>query len=571
MAIIMAMRIFVYLYKILLLLIQHYYKYRNRNILKKITKHNNLKCNELIDLPIYYINLDKSFDRYNNFNSQIQTYNIPENQVKRVSAIDGKKLDLKYVQNKIKKKDPLTIACLLSHIKAIETSYFDMCEYAIIMEDDCNFEYAQYQNYKLSDLAKNYSKFYNVIQLTTTNTNNDNNKQKNTKNFILSGYRFSAVAYIISRKGMKNVLDAISNVNTELYVSDITIYKYAKKCCYLTKPYFIYFDSKIINTTIHTHRLSIDEDQNKIFWDKYYNITSIIQEKIQRFALKKMNKTYTNIKVYIFKLAREYSINVINRILNVLSFKEVLYTENINEADIIFIHYCEEKRINAKGLSILINGESRNSSNITFDIYIDSIKPVNSFHIYYPEIFQSSMYNFSNRFPIIEKQKFCAYMYSYDCPHRVRYFKILSKYKFVDALGKSMNNIKRKDDRFQQNFKDLAVELYSKYKFVLALENVLREGYSTEKLLLPLFSNSIPIYYGSSKIFEYINKKRVIYIDDYNSDEALLEFIKNVDNDDVLYNKIVQEKWFVNDHTFETITTTLLDNPIKNILCKTQF
>jgi hypothetical protein len=54
--------------------------------------------------------------------------------------------------------------------------------------------------------------------------------------------------------------------------------------------------------------------------------------------------------------------------VNVLSFKKVLYTENINEADIIFIHYCEGKKINAKGLSILINGESRNSSNITFDI-----------------------------------------------------------------------------------------------------------------------------------------------------------------------------------------------------------
>jgi GR25 family glycosyltransferase involved in LPS biosynthesis len=535
----------------------------NQHILfNKLQKYkcNSLKSNELIDLPIYYINLDTSINRYNNFNQQIKTYDIPYNLINKVSAIDGKNYDASSLPNKIKNVDPLFLACLLSHIKAIQTAYNDLCEYAIIMEDDCNFEYVQYQNYKLSDIAYIYGTYYNVIQLTTTNKHRTNNKLKMNPAFLLPGYRDSAVAYIINRKGMKNVLDSVFNVNTELKVSDITIFECAKKCCYLTKPYFIYFDSAIINTTL-TLRESMNkyEDENKLFWDKYYNSTSLIREKIR-------NINSINTTVYIFKEAKEYSINIINRILDVLSFTNIRYTDNINEADIIFIHYFERKEINAQGLRILINGESLNDAKFNFDIYIDSINPVNCFHIYYPEIFQSSMYNFGKQFPIIEKTKFCAYMYSYDSPHRVHYFKLLSKYKFVEALGKSMNNITRKNDRFQQNFKDIAIELYSKYKFVLALENVIRDGYSTEKLLLPLFSNSIPIYYGSSKIFEYINKKRVIYIDDYKSDEELTAFIKMVDNDDVLYNSIVQEKWFVNDHTFETITTILLDNPIKNVL-----
>jgi GR25 family glycosyltransferase involved in LPS biosynthesis len=754
----------------------------------------NLEVKELVDLPIYYINLDKSTDRFNMFNSQINKYNIPQEQVKRISAIDGKTLDIASIPNKIHNniiKNPNVISCTLSHIKAIQTAYEDLCEYAIIMEDDCNFKYVPYQRYKLSDIANFLGKKYNVIQLSHINTESYNSTLQLSPLFILPGYKDSTAAYIITRAGMKNVLDAFANINTQLYVADITIYELARKTCHVTKPYFIYFDSQVINTTIHLNSTLEYENKNKLFWDKYYYVVSqywekayvinldmdvkkyinmckllnilnldynstfvsaelgtildiptlkqlnILTEEFSKFykgtigcnytqykiikeayeknynkiiifeddisltdkffetlynskliendgfilghedwhctntfskihnncykinnkdyfvggffavilnkksidyfynnwnpihtisdiylrniachlniyyiipviinvdtnkqsltflndiisGIKHTNKTICNtlekikrimfkneynilpISIYIFKLAKEYSIQVIERILKTLAFNNIQYTDNIEEADIIFIHYCERIHLQAPGLSILINGESMNDLDLNFDIYIDSIKPINYFHIHYPEIFQSSMDKFDTTFPLKKKTKFCAYMYSYDIPHRVNYFKLLSTYKLVDGLGKSMNNVNRENDRFNKNFKDVAIRLYSDYKFVLALENVNCDGYSTEKLLLPLYSNTIPIYYGHSGIFKYINKKRVIFTDDFKSDIELLEYIKKVDMDDVLYNKIIQEEWFTKNNTFETITTRMLDDRIKNIFGLTQ-
>ena len=105
-------------------------------------------------------------------------------------------------------------------------------------------------------------------------------------------------------------------------------------------------------------------------------------------------------------------------------------------------------------------------------------------------------------------------MYSYDVPHRVELFKYISSYKQVDALGKSCNNLyeNQKDNNTRdiyndnETYNDIAVSIYSKYKFVLALENVNSRGYVTEKLLNPILAGSIPIYYGSSDAFKIINK-----------------------------------------------------------------
>ena len=218
----------------------------------KNKSHPNLPVNELVDLPIFYINLDRSQDRFELFNNQIKKYNINPNQVTRISAVDGKTLDLSSVPYKIHKdsqNNRPVIACMLSHFKAIKEAYESHHPYAVIMEDDCNFEYVPFQRYKLSDIANFLGETYNVMQLATTGSNDENKKLQMSPKFIIPGYKDSTVAYIISRIGMKNILDTVRDSNTELHVADVTIYKLAKQSCYLTKPYFIYFNSTIINTT----------------------------------------------------------------------------------------------------------------------------------------------------------------------------------------------------------------------------------------------------------------------------------------------------------------------------------
>ena len=148
-----------------------------------------------------------------------------------------------------------------------------------------------------------------------------------------------------------------------------------------------------------------------------------------------------------------------------------------------------------------------------------------------------------------QKTKFCAYLYSVNHPHRIKYFNLLSKYKKVDGLGKSCNNcnidFKRYKHDIEATWLDEAVEIYSQYKFVIAMENKMEPWYITEKIINPIIAGSIPIYWGSPEVFQYINKKRVIYINDFKSEDELLEYIKKVDESEELYNNIINEKIYM--------------------------
>ena len=118
--------------------------------------------------------------------------------------------------------------------------------------------------------------------------------------------------------------------------------------------------------------------------------------------------------------------------------------------------------------------------------------------------------------------------------------------------------------------RNVQVDLYKDYKFVLAIENKDMNGYFTEKINNPLIANSIPIYWGNKKVFDYINKKRIIYIPDYTNEE-LLNVIKRIDNDDIEYKNIINEPWYVNEKTPENIEIQLqkeIKEKITNILNK---
>ena len=57
-------------------------------------------------------------------------------------------------------------------------------------------------------------------------------------------------------------------------------------------------------------------------------------------------------------------------------------------------------------------------------------------------------------------------------------------------------------------------KIYNNYKFTFAVENSLNPGYVTEKVLMALISNTVPIYYGSGDVFQYFNKDAIYYLND---------------------------------------------------------
>ncbi len=126
-------------------------------------------------------------------------------------------------------------------------------------------------------------------------------------------------------------------------------------------------------------------------------------------------------------------------------------------------------------------------------------------------------------------------------PHaskRIEFFKKLSKYKKVDSGGRYLNNIGGPiaDKR----------SFIRGYKFTIAFENSSYPGYTTEKLVEPMFENSIPIYWGNPLVGRDFNTSSFINFHDYINEQAVIEKIVELDQNDDLYKSMLGEPWYKN-------------------------
>lgn len=134
----------------------------------------------------------------------------------------------------------------------------------------------------------------------------------------------------------------------------------------------------------------------------------------------------------------------------------------------------------------------------------------------------------------IIRNKFCNMVVSNGLySKRINFFKELSKYRQVDSGGRLLNNVgspvKSKLD-FQK-----------KYKFSLAFENSVSNGYTTEKIIDAFAAGGIPIYWGDPTIEKTFNKKSFINANNFTSDKDLIDYIKKVDNNDNLFLSYIKE------------------------------
>lgn len=113
------------------------------------------------------------------------------------------------------------------------------------------------------------------------------------------------------------------------------------------------------------------------------------------------------------------------------------------------------------------------------------------------------------------KTKFCNFLYSHKVPYREAFFARLSKYKKVDAPGKSMNNMPSVDSLYAGDKWLIKRQFLSEYKFTIAFENDVFPGYQTEKLYDAMQANSIPIYCGDPFIGDIFNTRSFINVNEY--------------------------------------------------------
>jgi len=137
-----------------------------------------------------------------------------------------------------------------------------------------------------------------------------------------------------------------------------------------------------------------------------------------------------------------------------------------------------------------------------------------------------------------DKKKFCCMVVSNPhCKERNDFFHQLSKYKKVDSGGKYLNNIGIPVEDKMDFIKD--------YKFVISFENSSYPGYTTEKLIEPFFTNSIPIYWGNPVVDKDFNTNSFINIKNASGFDQAINKIIELDNDDEKYLAMRNEACFV--------------------------
>ena len=261
--------------------------------------------NNLINYPVYWINLDRSKERRSYMESQFTKYNIDH---VRINAIDGKKLDTYNLNLSNVKGSNSEIACTLSHIFAIKKMYDNNLEIGIVMEDDIDLSLINKWDTTLPEIIKILPDNWEILQSHISNVTRIKELLKNKD--LYSKFRidnWSTGFYIINKKGIKNniyifINDKLKPLTNIRLVADDTIYN---KCVTYTYNRPLVYNSENLESTIHKDH-SVWHNEASKFIINYYTLTpkitkqSEINSTITRESFNNINKfSIQEIRKYI--------------------------------------------------------------------------------------------------------------------------------------------------------------------------------------------------------------------------------------------------------------------------------
>jgi hypothetical protein len=142
-----------------------------------------------------------------------------------------------------------------------------------------------------------------------------------------------------------------------------------------------------------------------------------------------------------------------------------------------------------------------------------------------------------NEFTKKEKSKFCSAVFSQSRDIRFDFVNRLKSYKDVDCYGKIHKNSLPDGERYK-------MDIISDYKFNMCFENTIFPGYFTEKLLHAKIAGCVPLYYSDKSYSTDFNSKCCINLIEFENQDTFIEYIKEIDSDYSLYQKIAKEPLF---------------------------
>jgi len=256
---------------ILMLIITYYKYYGNDNMLLNASDFlHGIDC-------IYWINLDRSIDRKQKMEKMFTDPIFSGKPIRRIDAVDGKTHDTNdMIKSKKRRNTNLEYACLLSHLKAIQT--FSETEYdtALIFEDDVTLEFKQYWKKSLKKIIDNAPDDWEIIQLcyiTSGKLNAEYTLNNYEKNYY--GNIASMAAYVIKNKAAKKFMNESYDPETGQFIlknfhtheADHYLYKCLRTYTY-KYPYFIYPTDN--DSTLHPEDLA-SHIRSKLQLEKMYS------------------------------------------------------------------------------------------------------------------------------------------------------------------------------------------------------------------------------------------------------------------------------------------------------------
>ena len=162
--------------------------------------------------------------------------------------------------------------------------------------------------------------------------------------------------------------------------------------------------------------------------------------------------------------------------------------------------------------------------------------------------------------PEMADRKFCNFVASQDWVGRGAVLRkqfcqtVMDRYKHVDCPGFVLHNLDNAiaprwseglacgQGHVVDNWHQGKLDFIKNYKFTIAFENCAVSGLTTEKLIHPFQTYSIPIYWGNPDVTKIANPKAFINCNDYENDfDAIIEEIKRLDNDRDAYLEMLSQ------------------------------
>ena len=196
------------------------------------------KNNKLKNFPhVYLINLEDHTHRLEKMKQRFSDHSVKEYTVS--PAFDGRNSDLRNIVDGIyPKMRPQEIGCLASHLKAIK-HWLDTSdsEYAIIMEDDCNFDTVEYWSwdwdYVMDNLPRNLD-IFQMVMIKNDNVSFNIHKKEKFNYREKQNHSWSTACYLIKRSYAKYLVSKhcidgkynIYNRILKLNVADVLLYNF---------------------------------------------------------------------------------------------------------------------------------------------------------------------------------------------------------------------------------------------------------------------------------------------------------------------------------------------------------